>query len=163
MLSCNLPPALFAEWLGSFMCYCGTDTEIKVSIESWHRRKTFSHHSCRDSNPRPFDLEFSALTIELFPLPCNLKSPQQTKRVPTYRSCLLWSGTRLSVLMRALTRHWPAGTYRVMIGWFIASLIAPCQLQRITSRWNVCHKIANFVQICFTVWCKLNSNHNQAN
>ena len=42
---CNLPPALLAEWPGSFMCYCGntrggggggggaTDTEIRVSTE----------------------------------------------------------------------------------------------------------------------------------
>ena len=36
---CNLPPALLAEWPGSFMCYCsnmgnGTDTEIRVSTEN---------------------------------------------------------------------------------------------------------------------------------
>ena len=30
---CNLPPALLAEWLGSFMCHCG-----KKGVE-WHQNK----------------------------------------------------------------------------------------------------------------------------
>ena len=42
-----------------------TDTEIRVSTESWHRRKKLSHHSCQDLNPWPFDHKFSALTTEL--------------------------------------------------------------------------------------------------
>ena len=43
----------------------GTDTEIRVSTESWPWRRTFSSSSCRDSNPRPFNHESSALTAEL--------------------------------------------------------------------------------------------------
>ena len=35
----------------------GTDTEIKVSKESWPWRRKFSCHSCQDSNPGPFDHE----------------------------------------------------------------------------------------------------------
>ena len=74
--SCNLPPALWAEWLGSFMCYCGntgggTDTEIRVSTESWPWRIKFSCHSSRDSNPWPFDHEPGTLTTELLPTPQN--------------------------------------------------------------------------------------------
>ena len=33
------------------------------------RKKKSSNRSCRDSNPRPFDHESSALTTELYPLP----------------------------------------------------------------------------------------------
>ena len=37
VFSCNLPPALLADWPGSFTYYCGgTDTEIRVSTESWN-------------------------------------------------------------------------------------------------------------------------------
>ena len=67
----NLPPALLAEWPGSFMCYCG-NTGVEripdwVSTESWPLRRKFSHHSSRDSNPRPFNHESGALTTELSP------------------------------------------------------------------------------------------------
>ena len=72
MFSCNLPPALLAEWPGSFMCYCvnmgGTDTEIRVSTESWPWRRKFSCRSCRASNQRPFNHKSSTLTTELLPL-----------------------------------------------------------------------------------------------
>ena len=66
---CHQPPALLAEWPGSFTCYCSnTDTEISVSTESrpWRRLK-FSRRSCRDSNPRPFNHESGALTTDLSP------------------------------------------------------------------------------------------------
>ena len=45
----------------------GTDTEIRVSTESWPWRRRFSRRSCRDSNPRPFSHESGALTTELSP------------------------------------------------------------------------------------------------
>ena len=66
-----------AESPGSFTCYCGntgggTDTEIRVSTESWPWRRRFSRRSCRDSNPRPFNHDSGALTTELFPLPNTL-------------------------------------------------------------------------------------------
>ena len=50
----------------------GTDTEIRVSTESWPWRRKFSRRSCRDSNPRPFDHESGALTTELSPPPMSL-------------------------------------------------------------------------------------------
>ena len=45
--SCNLPPALLAEWPGSFTAVTrgGTDSEIRVSTESWHWRRNFSRRS----------------------------------------------------------------------------------------------------------------------
>ena len=45
----------------------GTDTEIRVSTDSWPRRRKFSRRirSERDSNPRLFDHESGALTHEL--------------------------------------------------------------------------------------------------
>ena len=46
----------------------GADTEIRVSTESWPWRRKFSRRSCRDSNPRLFNLESGALTTELSPL-----------------------------------------------------------------------------------------------
>ena len=47
----------------------GTDTKIRVSIESWPGRRKFTRRFRRDSNPWPFDHESDALTIELSPLP----------------------------------------------------------------------------------------------
>ena len=47
----------------------GTDTEIRDSTESWPWRRKLSRHSSRDSNPRPFNHESGALTIELSPPP----------------------------------------------------------------------------------------------
>ena len=41
---------------------------IRVSTESWPWRRKFSRRSSRDSNPRPFDRESSALSTELSPL-----------------------------------------------------------------------------------------------
>ena len=48
--SCDLPPALLADHLGSFTCYCGktwveTDTEIRVSTESCLASKPFDNES----------------------------------------------------------------------------------------------------------------------
>ena len=37
--------------------------------KKWTQEKKFSHCSCRDSNPRPFNHESGALTTELSPLP----------------------------------------------------------------------------------------------
>ena len=48
----------------SFTCYCGN---TRVSTESQSRRRKFSHHSCRGSNPWPFNHDSSALTTELSP------------------------------------------------------------------------------------------------
>ena len=60
VFSCNLPPALLAECLASFTCYCGNmgpdgmDTKIRISTESWPLRRKFSWCSCRESNTHPF-------------------------------------------------------------------------------------------------------------
>ena len=43
-------------------------TEIRVSTESWPRRRKLFRRSCRDSNPWPFNHESGALTTELSPL-----------------------------------------------------------------------------------------------
>ena len=73
VFSCNLPPALLAEWPGSFTCYC-SNTGVEwipkwVSTESRPWKRKFSCHSSRDSNPWPFNHESSALTTELSPSP----------------------------------------------------------------------------------------------
>ena len=58
MLSGNLPPALLAEWLGSFTCYCG-NAEVeqvpkkRVSTESWPWRRKFCCSSNQPYNRRP--------------------------------------------------------------------------------------------------------------
>ena len=57
--------------------------------KSQHRKltpeKKFSRRSCRDSNPRPFDHESSALTIELSPFPVLIRNI--TKML--FSSCLI--------------------------------------------------------------------------
>ena len=68
VFSCNLPPALLAEWPGSFMCYHGnTGVEQIPKYQPWRRK--FSCHSSRDLNPRPFNHESGTLTTELSPPP----------------------------------------------------------------------------------------------
>ena len=74
MFSCNLPPALLAEWPGFFTCYCGNTgveriLKIRVSTESRPWRRKFSRRSSRDSNPIPFNHKSGALTTELSPPP----------------------------------------------------------------------------------------------
>ena len=62
---CNLPPALLADWLGSFTCLCGNmgwnRCQIRVSTESKLWKRKFSHCSCWDSNLQPFDHESGTL------------------------------------------------------------------------------------------------------
>ena len=38
--ACNLPPALLAEWLGSFTCYCSNTGAERIQNKSWHRKFT---------------------------------------------------------------------------------------------------------------------------
>ena len=73
MFSCNLPPALSAKLCGSFTCCCSNTgveqiLKYKISTASWPWRRKCSHHSCRDSNPQPFDHKSGTLTTELSPL-----------------------------------------------------------------------------------------------
>ena len=71
VLSCNLPPALLAEWPGSFTCYCGNLGLERAPNKSQHtkltleRKKKISLCSCRDSNLQPFHHESGALTNKL--------------------------------------------------------------------------------------------------
>ena len=51
------------RWHGS-----GTDTEIRVSTESWPSRTKFSLCSCQDSHLPPFNHESGTLTTKLSPL-----------------------------------------------------------------------------------------------
>ena len=66
VLRCNLPPALLAEWPGSFTCNAVTrgwnGRRIRVSTENWLWTWTFSRRSCRNSNSQPFHHEFGALS-----------------------------------------------------------------------------------------------------
>ena len=66
IFSCNLPPALLAEWPGSFACYCSnTGVEwLWVLTESWPWRRKFSCRCCRDLNLQPFNHHSGALTTE---------------------------------------------------------------------------------------------------
>ena len=40
VFSCNLPPALLAEWPGSFTCYCGNTVWNRYQNKSQHRKLT---------------------------------------------------------------------------------------------------------------------------
>ena len=70
MFSWNLPPATctFGRMTGVFNVLLRlhggeTDTEIRVSTESWSKRRKISRVSWWDSNPRPFDHESFALPL----------------------------------------------------------------------------------------------------
>ena len=70
MFRCNLPPALLAEWPGSFTCHCGNKGcnghRIRVSTQSCVKRRKFTHHFCQDSNSQLFHHESGALTNKLY-------------------------------------------------------------------------------------------------
>ena len=76
----------------------GTDTEIRVSTESWPWRRKFSSRSSRDSNPRPFDHESGALTTELSP-------PPLTMTCICVRSVTLRPATSTERLLRSVRAH----------------------------------------------------------
>ena len=68
------------------------DIKIRVCTESQPGRRKFSHRSCRDSNPWPFNHESSALTTELSP-PLHVmcvafpsKTPDGTKAFKSLQS-----------------------------------------------------------------------------
>ena len=86
VFSCNLPPALLAEWPGSFTCYCSNMGWNRYRNKSQHRKLTLekkiippllqglepatfqswvSNHSCRHLNLLPFNHESGTLTTEL--------------------------------------------------------------------------------------------------
>ena len=108
VFSWKLPPALLAEWPGSFTCYCGntgggTDTEIRVSTESWLRRRKFSCCSCRDLNPWPFNHESGALTTELSHSPRRKHPTDETVDLPVQQAVQSFSPWWQSRLPRKLT------------------------------------------------------------
>ena len=66
MFRCKLPPALLAEWSGSFTCHCGNMVlewyRIRVSAQSSLWRRKFSR---RDLNSQLFNHESGTLTNKL--------------------------------------------------------------------------------------------------
>ena len=67
-VTCHLH--LLAEWLGSFMCYCGFGKDTKIRTQKVDLGDENSPTgSCRDSNSWPFNHKSGALTTELSPLP----------------------------------------------------------------------------------------------
>ena len=58
VFSCILPPALSAEWLGSFICFGGNTGVEGYRNKSQHRKLTLEKKIllllCQDSNPWPF-------------------------------------------------------------------------------------------------------------
>ena len=75
VFSCDLPPALLAEWPGSFTCCCSNswgwnEYQNKSAQKNWPWRRKFSHCSCGDSKlPQLFNNEPGALPTEQSLLP----------------------------------------------------------------------------------------------
>ena len=70
MFRCNLPPALLAEWLGSFKCHCGNMGVERMLNKSQHtnlilKKKILLRCSCWDSNLQLFDHKSCVLTNKL--------------------------------------------------------------------------------------------------
>ena len=97
----NLPPALLAQWRGSFMLYWGgMETEIRVSTECLLCRKQFSHRSCCRSNLRHSDSESGTLQLSVPPPPLwliihqtnfqNVLAERQTERQGQKYRCGNW-------------------------------------------------------------------------
>ena len=58
----------------------------KPVLGVWPWRRKFSHRSCRDSNPRPFDHESGALTTKLSPLPETVETPTRSGKSTIYEN-----------------------------------------------------------------------------
>ena len=75
MFRCNLPPALSAEWPGSFICHCGMMRWNGLWI-SQHRqltlRRKFSRPSCQDSDLQPFLIMSPVFCQWAIPAPMSL-------------------------------------------------------------------------------------------
>ena len=116
MFSCNLPPALLAEWLGSFTCHFGSRGVEWTPSKSQHaklplEKKIFS----------PLLLGFELTTFQSW----VRRSNQQAAAAPDYKSCpnigILsmqtlseYRGSRVSllfILCGILSVHWPAMTW----------------------------------------------------
>ena len=108
-----------------FTRYCGntgggTDTEIRVSTESWPWRRKFARRSCRDSIPRLFNHESGALTTELFPLPVLWRSAQiltddacKARGSRVLQNSCFWSAQRLFLEGTAqILRQWKGSMER---------------------------------------------------
>ena len=60
---CNWPPALLAEWPGSFTCHGGKmGVEVCTLNKSQHTKRKFPCRSCKNSNLQPFDQKSGALS-----------------------------------------------------------------------------------------------------
>ena len=101
----------------------GTDTEIRVSTKSWPLRRKFFHHSCRDSNPQPFNHKSSALTTELSPPPVLVQN---------------WVGATPSI--------WTAHKY------LLQSHHLSIQMTQLTTRKLVLNHYADCIYVCTLMW-----------
>ena len=106
-----LPPALLAEWLGSFTCYCGNTRVERILNKStqicfWRRK--FSRRSCRDSNSQPFDHVSGALTNNLSRLPISQYFKDHERQLSLIESPVgrpVLAMTSLSSVRFPLSRH----------------------------------------------------------
>ena len=65
VFSSNLPPALLAEWLGTLRATVVTRrwNRNRNKSQHWKWRRIFSHRSCWDLNPRPFNHKSDILPL----------------------------------------------------------------------------------------------------
>ena len=100
-LTCNLPPALLAEWPGPFTCYCGnTGVERIPNSESTQKIDPGEENSSFQSRVR-------RSTTEPLPFSSHLRSPTPSPPILAYLSCLLLIFKTFfnSIFMRHSTRQ----------------------------------------------------------
>ena len=68
MFSCNLPPALLAEWPGYFTCYCGNTGRNGYRNKSQHRKLTLEKKSLPPLLPGLEPATFLNTSLALKPL-----------------------------------------------------------------------------------------------
>ena len=111
MFSCNLLPALLAEWPGSFTAVTqGWNEYWNKTTETLPWRRKFSCHSCRNSNPWlwPFSHKSGAVTTELSLLPLVIPKTCKEFRYISYTQ---------SNLICCFIFH-----LKLIIAWFLTNL-----------------------------------------
>ena len=75
MFSCNLPPALLAEWLGSFMCYCsnsnGRSNIQQSDLQQWAISSKSTWALFLSQSDDPVQVMFTALCLRMRSLLLN--------------------------------------------------------------------------------------------
>ena len=131
MFRCNLPPALLAEWPGSFMCHCGNmgveRTPSKSQLTKLTLEKRFKLATFQSGVRCSYQQAIPAPLRKIFALHAYCPRSKKSKEIfalPAYRP---WSQKSLEIF--ALHTYSPGSSAQVFAGdpfWFEISSFKKC-------------------------------------